>query len=127
MILKKANKFGEDIKTLLKDDKSNDQAKKLIGLTNLISCCCLNLPYQPDLQDTVEEIGIAIDDYQKSFMRSQEEQQVEDEGIEHNEKKRKLNNLKAKIVKKNSQDKDYKCVQILNDIMISLLTRSSGN
>ena len=118
--MKKANKLGQEIKTLLKDEKNNDQAKKLIGLTNLISCCCLNLPYQPDLQETVEEIGIAIDDYQKNFIRQEED----DEGIESKDKKRKLNNHKAKIVKKSH---DNKCVQILNDIMISLLTRSSGN
>jgi hypothetical protein len=94
--------------------KDKEGVKKSLALIQFLSCLSLQLLSVPDLADTVTELILCCRD----VMNKVEEARVED----NLSKKKKLNNKKAKVVNDESS-----AVNILIDIMISLMTRCSGN
>jgi len=94
--------------------KDKEKVKKSIAMILFLSCLGLQLLSVPDVAETLGELIICS----KDVMKAVEESEVQDNPT----KKKKLNNKKAKVV-----NDEPTPTNILIDIMISLLTRCSGN
>lgn len=91
-----------------------EKAKKLIGLILMISATALQLINHADLEETVEELL-------ECAKRIKEKLDADEEGdVVH--KKRKIEKKKQKKV----ETQEDKPVDVLIDVMISLLTRCPG-
>ena len=88
--------------------------KKMIGLLLILTCAGLQLPSHSDVAESLEELLVVADELVKDFMS-------EDADPKPSKKIHKGSGKATKAV-----SNDPKAVQVFVDLVISLLTRSSG-
>eukprot|EP00331_Platyophrya_macrostoma_P009179 CAMPEP_0176425198 /NCGR_PEP_ID=MMETSP0127-20121128/11260_1 /TAXON_ID=938130 /ORGANISM="Platyophrya macrostoma, Strain WH" /LENGTH=768 /DNA_ID=CAMNT_0017806341 /DNA_START=12 /DNA_END=2318 /DNA_ORIENTATION=- len=100
----------------VEQSKNRTMIKKIVGLILIISCSCLQLPQLPDLLESVEEILFVVEDVLKNYILAPKKEK----------KNKKVQKGKGESAKANGDEDEPNSIQVFVDLMISLLTRSSG-